>query len=158
MLSRPMPHPENAYLAGIAVMFRLPLLLLLLLAGPGVAVGSTASVEHHLYIFFYNEKDETTVAMEKVFDRAVAKVGKDASALKIDINDPNEALIVHYYGLKPKFMPYVIVFGPDGAVKGQFGGKVSEQQLADAIAAPSLPAHMHRPGCSCGCCQGKSLQ
>ncbi len=104
-----------------------------------------------LYILFYRERDDSTLAMEQVFDRATTQMGKNVTALKINIDDPSEALIVSYHHLHRKAMPYVIVFSSDGVRQWHVSHPFTEQQLADATQKSAQSTPVYRGRCPCCC-------
>ena len=100
------------------------------------ATERAAEAGKYLFLFFYKEEDEQTLAMRKVFEAAVAKAADRADSVQIDVNDASEEAIVKKYGLDRAPMPLVLAMAPNGAITGGFPGEFDEQKLLAAFTTP----------------------
>jgi hypothetical protein len=106
------------------------------LFGAGIdSIEEAARDNKYLFIFFYKDFNEKTLALQSVFDSAMAQLGEQARALKVKSNDPAEKGIIEKFDLKRTPMPFVLVLAPNGAVTGGFLS-FTKEQLADSIASP----------------------
>ena len=100
------------------------------------AVNRAAESGKYLFLFFYKEEDEQTLAMRKVFEAAMAKAADRADSIRIDVNDASEKAIVKKYGLDRAPMPLVLAMAPNGAITGGFPREFDEKKLLAAFATP----------------------
>jgi hypothetical protein len=106
-------------------------------SGKGMdAIKQTAAEGKYLFIFFSKIEDEQTLAMRKVFDRAMEKVADRAQWIAVNITDSSEKSIVAKFGVDRAPMPLVLAIAPNGAITGGFPTKVEEQELLGAFATP----------------------
>lgn len=101
-----------------------------------VAIRRAAEAGKYLFLFFSKGDDEQTLAVRKVFDKAVEKAADRAQWIALDIADPEEKSIVAKFDLNRAPMPLVLVLAPNGAITGGFPKKFEEQQLLNAFATP----------------------
>ena len=107
-------------------------------SGKGMAaIRQTADANKYLFMFFSKADDAQTIAMRKVFDKAMEKVADRASWIAVDVNDSSEKAIVAKFQLDRAPMPLVLAMAPNGAITGGFPRKVEEQQLVEAFATPT---------------------
>ena len=106
-------------------------------AGEGMAALRQASqAGKYLFVFFSRTKDDQTLAMRKVFDKAIEKAADRAQSVAVDITNASEKAIVDKFDLSRAPMPLVLAVAPNGAITGGFPTKFEEQQLLDAFATP----------------------
>ena len=91
----------------------------------------------YLFAFFFKAEDEQTVAMRKVFDKAMQKVADRAQSVAVNTADASEKSIVAKFDLERAPMPLVLALAPNGAITGGFPTKFEEQQLLAAFASPA---------------------
>lgn len=100
------------------------------------AIRQAADAGKYLFMFFSKADDDQTLAMRKVFDKAMEKVADRAQWIAVDINHSSEKAIVAKFQLDRAPMPLVLAMAPNGAITGGFPRTVEEQQLVDAFATP----------------------
>ncbi|MCE5269178.1 MAG: hypothetical protein LLG00_14980 [Planctomycetaceae bacterium] len=106
-------------------------------SGKGMdAIREAAAAKKYLFMFFSKSDDDRTLAMRKVFDRAMEKVADRARWIAVNTTDPSEKAIVGKFDLSRSPMPLVLAMAPNGAINGGFPNKCKEQQLLDAFATP----------------------
>ena len=106
-------------------------------SGKGMAaIKQAADAGKYLFVFFSKADDEQTLAMRKVFDKAVEKVADRAQSVAVNIGDASEKAVVEKFDLSRAPMPLVLAMAPNGAITGGFPTKFEEQQLLDAFATP----------------------
>lgn len=101
------------------------------------ALRQASQSSKYLFAFFFKTEDEQTLAMRKVFDKAMEKASDRAQAVVINATDASEKSIVAKFDLVRAPMPLVLAIAPNGAITGGFPTKFEEQQLLDAFATPS---------------------
>ena len=107
--------------------------------GPGkgmAAIKRAADAGKYLFVFFSKTDDDQTLAMRKVFDKAMEKVADRAQSVAVNITDASEDALVEKFDLSRAPMPLVLAMAPNGAITGGFPNKFDEQQLLDAFATP----------------------
>ena len=107
--------------------------------GPGkgmAAIKQAADAGKYLFVFFSKTDDEQTLAMRKVFDKAMEKVADRAQSAAVNIEDLSEKAIVMKFDLVRAPMPLVLAMAPNGAITGGFPTKFEEQQLLGAFSSP----------------------
>ena len=105
--------------------------------GKGIAaIKQAADAAKYLFMFFSKTEDDQTVAMRKVFDKAMDKAADRAQSVAVNITDPSEKAVVDKFDLSRAPMPLVMAVAPNGAITGGFPTKFEEQQLLDAFATP----------------------
>lgn len=106
-------------------------------SGKGMAaIREAADTGKYLFMFFSKNDDDQTLAMRKVFDKAMEKATDRAKTIVINIADSSEKAIVAKFDLSRAPMPLVLAMAPNGAITGGFPTKVEEQQLLNAFASP----------------------
>ena len=100
------------------------------------AIKQAADAGKYLFVFFSKADDEQTLAMRKVFDKAMEKVADRAQSVAVNIGDASEKAVVEKFDLSRAPMPLVLAMAPNGAITGGFPTKFEEQQLLDAFATP----------------------
>jgi len=106
-------------------------------SGKGMAAIKQASeAGKYLFIFFSKADDDQTLAMRKVFDKAMDKVADRAQGVAVSITDTSERTIVAKFDLSRAPMPLVLALAPNGAITGGFPTKFEEKELLDAFATP----------------------
>jgi hypothetical protein len=106
-------------------------------SGSGMAAIVAAAQAHkYLFVFFWKQEDERTVAMRGVFEGAMKKAAGRAQSAAVCIADQAEKAIVDKFDLSRAPMPLVLALAPNGAITGGFPNKFEEQQLLDAFATP----------------------
>jgi hypothetical protein len=106
-------------------------------SGKGMAaIKQAADAGKYIFMFFSKDDDNQTLAMRKVFDKAMEKVADRAQWIAVDVNDSSEKAIVAKFQLSRAPMPLVLAMAPNGAITGGFPNKVEEQQLVEAFATP----------------------
>ncbi len=100
------------------------------------AIKQAADAGKYLFMFFSKTDDEQTLAMRKVFDKAMEKVADRAQWIAVSTTDSSEKAIVAKFDLSRAPMPLVLAMAPNGAITGGFPTKFEEQQLLDAFATP----------------------
>jgi hypothetical protein len=106
-------------------------------SGKGMAaIKQAADAGKYIFMFFSKTDDDQTLAMRKVFDKAMAKVADRAQWIAVNTTDPSEKAIVAKFDLDRAPMPFVLAMAPNGAITGGFPTKFEEQQLVDAFATP----------------------
>jgi len=106
-------------------------------SGKGMAAIKQASeAGKYIFMFFSKTDDDQSLAMRKVFDKAMERVTDRAQWIAVDVNDSSEKAIVAKFQLSRAPMPLVLAMAPNGAITGGFPNKVEEQQLVDAFATP----------------------
>ena len=100
------------------------------------AIKQAADAGKYLFVFFSKTDDDQTLAMRKVFDKAMEKVADRAQWIAVNITDSSEKAIVDKFDLSRAPMPLVLAMAPNGAITGGFPTKFEEQQLLDAFATP----------------------
>jgi len=109
-------------------------------AGPGkgmAAIRQAADAGKYLFVFFSKAEDEQTLAMRKVYDKAMEKMVVRAQAVAVNVTDASEKAIVDKFDLSRAPMPLVLAMAPNGAITGGFPTKFEEQQLWEAFASPA---------------------
>jgi hypothetical protein len=105
--------------------------------GKGMAaIRQAAEAGKYLFIFFSKSDDEQTVAMRKVYDKAMEKVADRAQGVVVNITDASEKAVVDKFDLRRAPLPLVLAMAPNGAITGGFPTKFDQQQLLDAFASP----------------------
>ena len=107
--------------------------------GPSKGMAATkqaADAGKYLFVFFSKTEDDQTLAMRKVFDKAMEKTADRAHSVAVNITDTSEKAIVDKFDLGRAPMPLVLAIAPNGAITGGFPTKFEEQQLLDAFATP----------------------
>lgn len=114
-------------------------------ARPGVVSGSSrgkAAIEEaarrnrYLFLFFWKENDEHSLAMYGVFRAAMSNLGQWADSAGIQIADAAEKELVDKFDLGRAPMPLVLALAPNGAVTKGFPVTFNEQQLRQAFVSP----------------------
>lgn len=106
-------------------------------SGKGMAaIRQAADADKYIFMFFSKADDDQTLAMRKVFDKAMEKVADRAQWIAVSTNDSSEKAIVAKFDLSRAPMPLVLAMAPNGAITGGFPTKCEEQQLLDAFATP----------------------
>ena len=100
------------------------------------AIKQAADAGKYLFLFFSKTDDDQTLAMRKVFDKAMEKAAAQAQSVAVNITDAAEKALVDKYDLSRAPMPLVLAMAPNGAITGGFPSKFEEQQLLDAFATP----------------------
>ena len=107
-------------------------------SGKGMAaIKQAADAGKYIFMFFSKTDDDQTLAMRKVFDKAMEKVADRAQWIAVNTTDPSEKAIVAKFDLGRAPMPLVLAMAPNGAITGGFPTKFEEQQLVDAFATPA---------------------
>ena len=101
------------------------------------AIKQAADANKYLFMFFSRTDDDQTLAMRKVFDKAMRKLSSRAQWIAVNMTDPSEKAIVRKFDLYGGPMPLVLVMAPNGAVTRGFPTKFEEKQLASAFATPA---------------------
>jgi len=106
-------------------------------SGKGMAaIQQAADAGKYVFLFFSKTNDERTLAMRKVFDKAMEKVADRAQSVEVDVTDPAEKAVVAKFDLNRAPMPLVLALAPNGAITGGFPTTFEEHQLLDAFATP----------------------
>ena len=106
-------------------------------SGKGMAaIKQAAEAGKYIFMFFSKTDDDQTLAMRKVFDKAMEKVADRAQWVAVSTTDSSERAIVAKFDLGRAPMPLVLAMAPNGAITGGFPNKFEEQQLLDAFATP----------------------
>ena len=106
-------------------------------SGKGMAaIKQAADAGKYIFMFFSKIDDDQTLAMRKVFDKAMEKVADRAQWIAVSTIDYSEKAIVAKFDLSRAPMPLVLAMAPNGAITGGFPSKFEEQQLLDAFATP----------------------
>lgn len=106
-------------------------------SGKGMdAIKQAGEAGKYLFLFFSKTDNDQTLAMRKVFDKAMEKVADRAQWVAIDVADPSEKAVVAKFDIARAPMPLVLAMAPNGAITGGFPTKFDEQQLLDAFATP----------------------
>ena len=106
-------------------------------SGKGMAaIKQAAEAAKYIFMFFSKTDDDQTLAMRKVFDKAMERVADRAQWVAVDITDSSEKDIVAKFDLSRAPMPLVLAMAPNGAIMGGFPTKFEEEQLVDAFATP----------------------
>ena len=100
------------------------------------AIDRAARAKKYLFVFFWRDELEPTLAMRKVFEAARAKVSDRADSLAVRVTDPAEKEIVAKFMLDRAPMPLVLALAPNGAMTGGFPTNFAEKDLLDAFASP----------------------
>ncbi len=96
-------------------------------AGTGkgmAAIKQAADAGKYLFVFFSKADDDQTLAMRKVFDKAMEKVADRAQSVAVNITDASEKAIVDKFDLSRAPMPLVLAMAPNGAITGGFPNQV----------------------------------
>ena len=101
------------------------------------AIKQAADASKYLFMFFSKTDDDQTLAMRKVFDKAMERVADRAEWIAVNTTDSSEKDIVAKFDLSRAPMPLVLAMAPNGAITGGFPTKFEEQQLVDAFATPA---------------------
>ena len=101
------------------------------------AIKQAADAGKYLFLFFSKTDDDQTLAMRKVFDKAMERVADRARWIAVNTTDSSEKDIVAKFDLSRAPMPLVLAMAPNGAITGGFPTKFEEQQLVDAFATPA---------------------
>jgi hypothetical protein len=102
------------------------------------AIERAAKAGKYLFILFYNNNEEQTLAMQSVFSAAMDKLAGKSMSVSIDINDSHESDVVNKFSVLTAPMPLVLAVAPNGAVTGGFPTKFEAQQLMDAFVSPCM--------------------
>jgi hypothetical protein len=106
-------------------------------SGKGMAaIKQAADAGKYLFVFFSKTEDNQTLAMRKVFAKAMKKAADRAQSVAVNITDASEKAVVDKFDLTRAPMPLVLAIAPNGAITGGFPTKFEEQQLLDAFATP----------------------
>ena len=106
-------------------------------SGKGMAaIKQAAEAGKYIFMFFSKTDDDQTLAMRKVFDKAMERVADRAQWIAVDMTDSSEKAIVAKFELSRAPMPLVLAMAPNGAITGGFPTKFEEQQLVNAFATP----------------------
>jgi hypothetical protein len=100
------------------------------------AIKRAADANKYLFVFFSKTDDEQTLAMRKVFDKALEKAADRAQGAAVKITEASEKDIVKKFDLSRAPMPLVLAIAPNGAITGGFPTKFEEKQLLDAFTTP----------------------
>ena len=75
--------------------------------GKGIAaIKQAADAAKYLFMFFSKTEDDQTVAMRKVFDKAMDKAADRAQSVAVNITDPSEKAVVDKFDLSRAPMPW----------------------------------------------------
>ena len=110
------------------------------LAGTGkgmTAIRQAADAKKYLFLFFSKTDDDQTLAMRKVFDKAMERVADRAQWVAVSTTDSSEKDIVAKFDVSRAPLPLVLALAPNGAITGGFPTAFEEQQLVDAFATPA---------------------
>jgi hypothetical protein len=106
-------------------------------SGKGMdAIRKAADAKKYLFMFFSKADDAQTIAMRKVFDKAMGKVADRAQSVAVNVADSSEKDIVAKFDLSRAPMPLALAMAPNGAITGGFPTKFEEKQLLEAFATP----------------------
>jgi len=106
-------------------------------SGKGMAaIRQAADAGKYLFMFFSKADDDQTLAMRKVFDKAMEKVADRAQGIALNVTNSSEKAVVAKFDLSRAPMPLILAMAPNGAITGGFPTKCEEQQLLDAFATP----------------------
>jgi hypothetical protein len=106
-------------------------------SGKGMAaIRQAAEKGKYLFMFFSKDYSEQSLAMRKVFDKAMETLADRAEWIAVDVTDSSEKAIVAKFDLSRAPMPLVLALAPNGAITGGFPTKFTEQQLVEAFATP----------------------
>jgi hypothetical protein len=100
------------------------------------AIKKAADDGKYLFVFFSKTDDAQTLAMRKVFDKAMEKGADRAQSVAVNITDASQKPIVDKFDLGRAPMPLVLAIAPNGAITGGFPAKFGEEELLDAFATP----------------------
>ena len=116
-------------------------------SGKGMAaIKQAAEAGKYIFMFFSKTDDDQTLAMRKVFDKAMEKVADRAQWIAVNMTDSSEKAIVAKFDLSRAPMPLVLAMAPNGAITGGFPTKFEEQQLVNAFATPDGKGYEAAPG------------
>ena len=108
-------------------------------SGKGMAaIKQAADAGKYLFMFFSKTDDDQTLAMRKVFDKAMEKVADRAQWVAVNVTDSSEKAIVAKFDLGRAPMPLVLAMAPNGAITGGFPNKFEEKELLDAFVSPVM--------------------
>ena len=79
------------------------------------AIDRAARAKKYLFVFFWKDELEPTLALRTVFEAAMAKVSDRADALAVRVTDPAEKEVVARFMLDRAPMPLVLALAPNGA-------------------------------------------
>lgn len=96
------------------------------------------AANRYLFILFHNAPDEHTDAMWNVIQSAMAKSGRRAESIAINILDPNEKPVVDYFNVSRAPMPLALSIAPNGAVMGGFPTTFTEAQILQSFGTPAM--------------------
>lgn len=103
-----------------------------------LAFKQASAAGKHLFIFFFDEDNETTRTARKAIDEVLAKMADVAQQIVIKKDSPEEIVLVTKYGIDTAPMPLVLVLAPNGAVTlGCLGQNITEERLRAGIASPA---------------------
>ena len=108
-------------------------------AGTGegmAALREAAQSGKYLFAFFFKAEDEQTLAMRKVFDKAMQKAADRARRVAVNTSDPAEKAIMAKFDLERLPCPWSWRWPPTAQSRGGFPTKFEEQQLLEAFAEP----------------------
>ena len=88
------------------------------------AIKQAADAGKYLFMFFSKTDDDQTLAMRKVFDKAMEKVADRAQWIAVNVTDSSEKAIVAKFDLSRAPMPLVLAMAPNGAITGGFPNQV----------------------------------
>lgn len=100
------------------------------------AIDRAARAKKYLFVFFWKDELEPTLALRTVFEAAMAKVSDRADSLAVRVTDPAEKEVVARFMLDRAPMPLVLALAPNGAITGGFPNGFEEKDLLDAFVTP----------------------
>lgn len=102
----------------------------------------SAQEKKSTFIMVWNEENESTSAMKKIFDQASAKFATQANAVAVKLDDPAEQEIISKYRLNTAPMPLILTIAPNGAITGAFLSRVDlallEKSLVSEVEADCM--------------------
>jgi hypothetical protein len=102
------------------------------------AIDEAAKADKFIFVFFYREQDEPTVAMRSMFDAAMEKLADRATATVVNVADPQQQPLVDKYQVNRSPMPLVLAMAPNGAVTRSFPRQVTQAMMETAFVSPGM--------------------
>ncbi len=84
------------------------------------AIAKAAEADKYLFAFFWKTDDESTAAMRKVFEEAMADLADRADAVAVNVTDAGEKRSSRSTDWSGRPMPLVLAIAPNGAITGGF--------------------------------------
>lgn len=100
-------------------------------------IANASAANKFAFVLFWKQNDPATDAMQRALAVHLADKSARATAVSVQITDPEQRSIVEEYGVSRFPMPLVLAVAPNGAVTAAVQGEITAEQVRDAIVSPA---------------------